>query len=141
MAVPPASNQDFDRPASVSEAAAYFQVDQVTVRRWIVSGGPVLRHGRRGPGNGGLVDLLHMASWLGRANAPEEQTREDTMLQIAEALWKTLNEDHADIRSGASRADAAAVLLVAWERLCKTMGKSYRFDQCPEPIRTLMSEL
>ena len=138
MAALPASNSIGH---SVIAAAKHFGVDQVTIRRWLRDGCPHLRYGRRGPGNGALLDLQEVGRWLGRANTPVEQTREDIMSLLAAALLKALNEDHADIRAGVSRADATAVLLVAWEQISKTMGKSYAFDQQPAAIRTLMSEL
>jgi hypothetical protein len=126
---------------SVREAAIHFDVDKVTIRRNMRNGCPGCRTGRRGPGNGGLVDLQQMAIWLGRASVPVEQTREDTMLKIAQALLRSLTDDHCDVSAGVNRADAAAVLIAFWQSFCKTMGKSYRCDQCLEPIRTLMSEL
>ena len=60
---------------------------------------------------------------------------------FAQVLLESLTTAHADIRAGVSRDDASAVLIVAWERLCTTMGKSYAFDQQPAAIQTLMSEL
>ena len=66
-----------------------------------------------------------------------------TMERIAEVLMKTLSEDSAHVCAGekVTRAEAAAVLLRAWQRFCETFGKTYRFDEQLEPIRTLMSEL
>lgn len=126
---------------SVRVAALHFGLDEVTIRRNMRDGCPGCRIGRRGPGNGGLVDLQQMAIWLGRARVPVEQTREDTMLKIAQALLQSLTDDHCDVSAGVNRADAAAVLIAFWASFCTTIGKSYRSDQCPEPIRTLMSEL
>lgn len=63
------------------------------------------------------------------------------MQRIALALWQSLEKDHADIRVGISREEAAAALIVAWERCCKNFNVSFKFDQQPEPIRALMREL
>ena len=136
----PASNGT-PQIVSVRVAALHFDLDEVTIRRNMREGCPGCRIGRRGSGNGGLVDLQQMAIWLGRASVPVEQTREDTMLKIAHALLRSLTDDHCDVSAGVNRADAAAVLIAFWGSFCTIMGKSYRCDQCPEPIRTLMSEL
>jgi hypothetical protein len=61
--------------------------------------------------------------------------------QFADVLWAALNEDHADIRAGCPRNDAAAAMLVIWERYCRTVRVAYPFDQQPEAIRALMREL
>lgn len=100
-----------------------------------------MRPGQRGPGRGALLDLHQVAEWRGRTNNQEGLTVESPIPRIAIALYETLVVDHADIRAGIDRASTAAVLIAAFERCCREFGKTYRFEQLPQPIRTLMSEL
>lgn len=130
-----------DQPVGVAQAARHFGVDAVTIRRWIQGGCPCLRRGRRGPGLGALLDLQQVEQWRGASNMSAGLTVEDTLQQIASALCEALTVAHAEIRAGIERAPAAAVLLVAFERCCEKFGKTYRFDEHPLPIRTLMHEL
>lgn len=125
---------------SVAQVAKHFDVDCVTVRRWLRSGCPCVRRGQRGPGRGSLLDLQHVAQWRGKARQGGV-TVEETMQKIAVALRATLVADHADIRAGIDRASAAAVLIMAFECACQTFGAAFPFDQLPTPIRTLMHEL
>lgn len=135
---------------SVAQAARYFRVDQVTIRRWIRRGCPCFHRGQRGPGRGSRLDLQEVAQWLdlqrvgqgrGVSNASEGMTVDGTLQQIASALCEALIADRADIRAGIDRVDCAEVLVVAFERCCREFGKTYRFDQKPEAIRTLLSFL
>ena len=136
-----ASEDTMNTGVPLSQAAKYFEVDQVTIRRWLKDNCPCIRRGRRGPGQGALLDLQQVAQWRGKTRTPEMQTPRDAMQTIAKALWQALDEDRADIRAGVSKDDAAAVLIVAWERIGKNMGQTYPFDQQPDAIQTLMSVL
>jgi len=126
---------------SVHEAAQHFGVDVVTIRRWLKTGCPCVRRGRRGPGRCALVDLAQVARWRGEATVAIGVTVEDALQRIASALCDALMNGQADIRAGIDRASCAAVLVVGFEACCRAFGKSYRFDQLPGAIRTLMSEL
>ena len=126
---------------TVQETARHFRVDQVTIRRWIGKGCPYVRKGTKGPGKAAILNLQQVEQWRGRSPGPVGLSGDAVAQQIANALLDALDKDHADIRAGVSRDDAAAMLVAAWERICKTMGKSYAFDQQPEAIRTLMSLL
>lgn len=123
-----------------NQAARHFKINPATIRRWIAAGCPVIRSGRKGPGQSAILDFQAVEQWRGQSVQAEPDVNE-TLQRIAQALHAALEEDHADIRAGISREDAAAVLIVAWERLCKTFGKNYRFDQQPDPIRALAREL
>jgi len=127
--------------ATVYEAAKFFQVDPATIRRWLGRGCPAIRNGRRGPGHGAQLDLPAVEAWRGQARGPAGLTPEEILQRIAVALRESLEKDHADIRAGISREDAAAALLVIWERSCKNFGVSFKWDAQPEPIRALMREL
>jgi hypothetical protein len=72
---------------------------------------------------------------------PPGPTPDEIMQRVAGALWDALETDHADIRAGISREDAAAAFLVVWERCCKNFEVSFKFDARPEPIRALAREL
>lgn len=126
---------------TVQAVAKHFSVDASTVRRWITVGCPCVRRGRRGPGHGAVLDLAQVDAWRGRANGPAGLTPEEVVQKIAEALLEAVEKDHVDIRAGISRADAAAAILVIFERCCKSFGQSFRFDQLPEPIRALAREI
>ncbi len=126
---------------SVSEAAQHFGVDAVTIRRWLMAGCPCVRPGHRGPGRGALVDLEQVALWRGNSSVVGEAPVEEIVQRIASALCGALTEGHADIRAGIDRASCAAVLLSAFDACSRTFGKTYRFDQLPLAIRTLLSEL
>jgi hypothetical protein len=129
------------KSGTVAQAAKAAKVDPSTVRRWIQRECPVLRRGSRGPGRGALLDLAAVAAWRGRASGPTGLTVEDALQQISTALWECLEKDHADIRAGISREDAAAMLIVAFESCCKIFGKTYPFDQQPTGICALMHVL
>lgn len=126
---------------SVTQTAKYFSVDAATIRRWLRAGCPCVRRGRRGPGHGALLDLQQVAQWRGNPNRPGELTVDPVLSRIAAALCATLMTERADLRAGIDRESAAAVLVAAFERCCREFGKTYRFDQLPQPIRTLMHEL
>lgn len=126
---------------TVRETAHHFKVDPCTIRRDIQRGCPCIRKGRKGPGNGAILDLDAVATWRGRASGPPGLTAEEVVQRLAAALWESLGTDHADIRAGISREDAAAALLVVWARCCKNFGVSFKWDAQPEPIRALMREL
>jgi hypothetical protein len=126
---------------SVREAAKRFAVDPATVRRWLASGCPSIRSGRKGPGRGAVLDVAAVAAWRGRASGPAGLAVEEVLERIAAALWETVETDHVDIRAGVDRESAAAACLVVWERCCKNFGLSFKFDEEPESIRALMREL
>lgn len=125
----------------VHEAAKHFDVDEVTVRRWISKGCPCVRRGRRGPGLGSLLDLRQVEQWRGVSKAAPGLTTDETMQRIAVALCESLTVRSAHIGAGIEREDCVAVLLVVFDRCCQEFGKTYHFDPLPEPIRTLMREL
>lgn len=131
--------------ASVHDAAKHFEVDQVTIRRYIRRGCPCLRPGRRGPGLGARLDLDAVATWLttwrGVSNAPAGLSVEEYLQRIAIILLETVEIDHADICAEISREATAAVLLVVWRCCCRNFGRTYRLDEQPQAIRTLMSFL
>ena len=94
------------RRGTVQEAAAQEGLDPATVRRKIQTGvWPCLRRGSCGPGNGAILDL----------DAIRKPAFGLTTEQFAGVLWTALHEDHADVRAGCPRDDAAAVCLVIWE--------------------------
>lgn len=126
---------------SVHEAAKHFGVDVVTIRRWLVAGCPCVRPGHRGPGRGALVDLEQVALWRGNSSVVREAPVEEIMQRIASALYGALTDGHADIGAGIDRASCAAVLVAAFDECRRTFGKTYRFDQLPVEIQTLMSEM
>ena len=126
---------------TVAQVAKHFNVDEVTVHRWLKSGCPCLRPGRRGPGRGALLDIEQVEQWRGRSTVPEGLTVENLLPRIASALCDALMLEHADIRAGIDRAAAAAVLVVAFEQCCVEFKKTYPFNQQPKPIRTLMFEI
>lgn len=136
----PDSEMDY-RVVSVHEAALRFGVDVVTVRRWLKAGCPCVRRGHRGPGRCALVDLEQVALWRKRSTVVDGVTVEDALQRIASALCDALMNGQADIRAGIDRASCAAAFVVGFEACCRAFGKSYRFDQLPAAIRTLMSEL
>jgi hypothetical protein len=120
------------RRGTVLEAAAQEGVNPATVRRKIQTDvWPCLRRGKRGPGNGAVLDL----------DAIRQPPRGLTPEQFAAVLRRALSEDHCDIRAGCPRDDAAAVLLIVWERYCSAVGVMFPFDAEPEPIRALKREL
>lgn len=125
---------------TVTETAQHFQVDPATVRRWIEAGCPCVRKGMPGPGRGAQLDLDAVRAWRGMGEAIEPDPKQ-TLERIASALRQALIEDRADLRADVSREDAAAVLLVTWDRVCNTFGTRYAFDQQPDGIRALMREL
>ena len=126
--------------ANAAEIAKHFAVDPATVRRWPNKGCPIIRRGKRGPGRGALFDLNAVAKW--RAQRVNIGLSVDEALQsIAIALRESLEKDALHIRAGSSREDAAAVLLLVWERVRKNFNRTFRFDKHPEPIRALMHEL
>lgn len=129
------------KSATVAQAAKHFGVDPATVRRWASQGCPTVRKGRRGPGHGAQLDLDAVATWRGRAGGSVGLTPHEALQRIAVALQETITKDHVDIRAGISREDAAAVLIVAFERCGKTFGHTYRFDEQPVAIRALMRVL
>lgn len=124
--------------ATVAQVAEQEQVDPATVRRWLEKGCPCIWRGRKGPGNGARLDLEQVARWRGRASGPAGPTPEAILQRVAGALLVSLELDHAGVRAGISRDDAAAVLLVVWERCCETFGVSFKFDAQPAPICALM---
>lgn len=126
---------------SVRLAARHFSVDVATIRRWLVAGCPCVRPGNRGPGRGALVDLEQVALWRGNSSVVSEAPVEEIVQRIASALCGALTEGHADIRAGIDRASCAAVLVAAFDECCRTFGQTYRFDQLPAEIQTLMREL
>jgi phage terminase Nu1 subunit (DNA packaging protein) len=126
---------------SAQDVARHCRVDAATVRRWPEKGCPVVRRGRPGPGRGYLFDLEQVAKWRDQANGPVGLTPDEILQRVAGALWDALEKDHADIRAGITREDAAAAFLVAWERCCKNFAVSFKFDAHPEPIRALAREL
>jgi hypothetical protein len=126
---------------SAQHVAKRFHVDPATVRRWPANGCPIIRRGRPGPGRGYLFDLEQVAKWRDRANAPPGLSVDDVLQRIALALWEAVEKDHADIRAGIMREDAAAAFLVVWERCCKHFNVNFKFDQQPDPIRALMRNL
>ena len=126
---------------SVHEAAKHFSVDVVTIRRWLVAGCPCVRPGHRGPGRGALVDLEQVALWRGNSSVVCEAPVEEIMQRIASALYGALTDRHVDIGAGIDRASCAAVLVAAFDECRRTFGKTYRFEQLPAEIQTLMSEL
>jgi hypothetical protein len=134
--VPPACHL-----CSIHDVAKYFGVDPCTVRRWILKGCPCVRRGSRGPGRGAVLDLIAVIAWRSRAIAPTGFTADEVVQRIAQALWDSLENDHADLRAGISREEMSAALLVAWERLTSTFGQTFKWDAQPEPIRALMREL
>jgi len=128
--------------ASVGETAKHIGQDAATVRRWIQAGCPVVRPGRRGPGNGAILDLQEVQKWLDARRGPRQEPNPDEILQrIAAVLWQGLNQDHVALRAGISRADAAACLVAVFDSCCESFGYRYQFNTLPEPIRALMREL
>ena len=147
MTLKPPDPATTGQPVSVRAAAEHFGVDPKTVRSWVRHGCPCVRRGRSGPGRGALLSLFRVEEWRkqrrARTTLPTESIGADMLDQIATALLKSLSEDSSHIGAGATvtRAEAAAILLSAWERICKTFGKTYRFDVRPPAIQTLRSEL
>lgn len=119
------------------QAAQHLGIDAATLRKWRQQGCPVVKRGGKGPGNGALYDVHAVQVWRGKTVKFTDFTPDIILRQVAEALRLALTDDHADLRAGISREAAAAALLVAWERCCKTFGKTYPFDQQPDPIRAL----
>ena len=128
---------------TVEQAADQEHVDVATVRRDIhLPGCPVIKKGKRGPGNGALLDLEKYREWRGKTNAPVVGlTPQEILQQIASALLQAVEHDRLDIRAGITKEEAAAACLVIFERCCKSFGISFKFDERPEPIRALAREL
>ena len=123
-------------------AAQELGIDASTLQRDVQNGCPVIRKGRRGPGDPTLVDLEQVRAWRGQGQAVAAAPDPDVILQqIATALLACLKEDHCDIRAGCFPDDAKAVLLAVWKRMCRTFGKTYPFDQQPAPISALAHKL
>ncbi|TKB63203.1 MAG: hypothetical protein E8D47_13230 [Nitrospira sp.] len=123
---------------TVAEAAEHFDVDKSTIRRWMVQGCPCMRRGRRGPGGGAELDLKAVQHWRGRTNAATGMTTDEVLPIVATVLWEVVVREHLDIRVGISKEDAAAACVAIFEACGKRFGKSYRFEEQPEPIRALM---
>lgn len=126
---------------TVAQAAKHADVDPCTVRRDIQRDGSafVIRKGKRGPGNGALLDLQKYISYRGQATGP---TPEEIVEKIAEALEAALLEERADIRADVEKRQAAAVLIVAYEQCCLRFAVSLkRLGLMPQPIQALMHEL
>lgn len=123
------------------QVARHFAVDPATVRRWIQRGCPCVQVGRRGPGGSAVLNLEAVAAWRGQASVSTGWTADEVLERIAVALERALTVDRADIRAGIERASCAAAYLAAFEGCSRELGKTYRFDHLPEPIRALMREL
>jgi hypothetical protein len=122
-----------------AEAAKFFRRDPASIRRWIALGCPVVRRGGKGPGRAALLDFVAVAKWRGRWTAPMGSPPVERTLEIvAEALADCLQHDAVDIRTDATKADAAALFILAFERIAKALGRKHSLDTLPEGIRALM---
>ncbi len=126
--------------ATVAETADHFSVDPSTVRRWIKQPGcPVVRRGRRGPGGGALLDLAAVAAWRGGpVSGPAGFSVDEVMQEIAAGCLATITEAHVDLRLDISKADAAAVVFLVFERIGLRFGRTYRTDEYPAAICALL---
>ncbi|MEO7862067.1 MAG: hypothetical protein ABIU05_16880 [Nitrospirales bacterium] len=123
------------------EIAKNIGCDASTIRRGQAKGLPVVRKGKRGPGNAAQYDLDEVVKWRGRANGPVGHTPDEVMQRIAVALLDCLQQDRVDIRAGIEKEAAAAVLIVVFENCCKTFDRRFRFDEQPPAICALMHVL
>ena len=133
---------------SPQQAAKHFQRDAATVRKWIAQGCPVVRPGRRGPGRAAVLDFDAVRKWRRQFCSSREPhaPRSDgdlgrTLARVAEGFAECVRCDRVEERTGATEAEAAALFILAFERIAKAFGKKYAFDELPEPIRALAREL
>lgn len=125
---------------SVLETAKHCQVDAATIRRDIQRGCPVLRRGSKGPGRGAQLDPHAVEQWRNR-KSPAGLSHDEVVQRIADCLLDSLTEDLVHRRAEISKAAAAAVLLIVWERCCASFGVTFKFDPKPASICALMREL
>jgi phage terminase Nu1 subunit (DNA packaging protein) len=96
-------------PLPVPDAARQLGVSVPTLRRWIASGAPLARRGRRGRGRATLIDPVAVAAWRA-AQAP-------SLAVAAAGLPEVLADALADAlvqAEGCDKRRLAAVLAGAW---------------------------
>lgn len=93
----------------VPEAAVELEVSEVTLRRWIASGAPVARRGRRGRGGRTLVDVQAVRAWRASQRVTLAAAAAGLPDVLADALADALEQ--AD---GLPKQRTAGLLALAW---------------------------
>lgn len=119
-------------PATASQIARHFGVSAKAVRQWPGKGCPVVRRDRPM-----LFDLPAVAQWRSAFNV-EAQSVE----RVAVALLETLQRDcgvgsPAHVARGVDTPDAAAILLVAFDRAHWAISGREPKPPFPPPIEQL----
>jgi len=113
---------------SIAEAARQLGVVDATVRRWVREGAPCVELGSVGRHNGSRVNVAALVAWRGSGGkfCSTDRNQDELLMTIAGALRDTLLRDAGEGESaavllGIDRGRAAALLIVAYERIHRSM--------------------
>jgi len=110
------------RKLTIDQAAKLFAVTPKTIRSWVAQGMPTVRSGRKGAGNGAIVDLPRAALWLARKRKlPPVCWAEFLQAHVDSSLRNPLRWAVEEFAAGAIRAIAAGA--ISWYRDPNTAGK------------------
>lgn len=114
----------------------------MTLLRWIKRGAPTVECGSVGRGHGYQVEPDALERWLAEQAAPNltKKAQRVQLETLAESLMRCYRNDQAAATVGISHRHAAAVLVMAYERLAKDLTKEpvHRKD-LPREIAQLCS--